>query len=206
MRHALFFASVVMLLACGGLLGTPLEQVERGYTSRIADLTEIENSTTNPELKKRATEARVKHEAAYAAVPSEEDARADAIGLINIASRDDIRALEAELEVEQDHAASAAAAQATVEKVKLLENWKGRWRSDQHILNIAENGGVHYENNSGSMKKTLDVNLVELTEDTLVIGALGMNSTFKITQQPTKDAEGTWTMKLDDVVYVWLGL
>lgn len=204
MRHTLIL-TVFLLLACSGILGTPLEQVERGYVSRITDLTEIETTAVDPDLQKRAREAREKHQAAYAEVPTEDDPRADAIGKINQASRDDIWALQEELDIELAKAADAAEAKAVVERVKLQETWKGRWRSEKHVMNIGADRSVHYENNSGAMKKTIDASVVELTQDELVIGAMGINSRFPIDQQPTKGDDGVRTMKLDGVTYVWLG-
>lgn len=192
---------VALTLACSGVLGTPLEQVERAYPDRIERLEALQTEVEDPTVKAEIQAAIEKHQAAYAAAPSAEEARADAIGKVNMAAHQDISRFEGMVQAQRDRAEMAAAA----DFEKWRRNWDGRWSGQGHVLHIGSDDSVHYENNAGAMKKTIDASVVELTREKLVVGALGINTTFQVDQEPTLVDDKTWVMKLDGVTYTWLG-
>ena len=79
------------------------------------------------------------------------------------------------------------------------QDYIGRWSSDEIQLSISANGRVEYEKNSGGSKKTISAPIQKFEGNNFVVGALGINTTFVVSNPPEKDSAGIWKMTVDGI-------
>ncbi len=78
-------------------------------------------------------------------------------------------------------------------------DYVGLWTSSEISLNIAESGRVMYAKNSGNSNKTINAPIQKFEGNNFVVGALGINTTFVVSETPHKDSAGVWKMTVDGV-------
>ena len=189
---------VVVLLACGGVLGTPLEQTERAYGWRVEELVDLSTrAADDPALIEQIAQEQAEFAEAYDGLPTDEDARAEELGKLNQRMRDAINAHEER--VAALDAAAAAAAAAEGEQIRPLLT--GSWRAPGYVLDIDAGGTVHYENNSEGMNKTIDAPLQNVTGNGFEVGIFGVTTEFDFDVKPHQAQDGTWQMTLSGVPY-----
>jgi uncharacterized protein (DUF2147 family) len=76
----------------------------------------------------------------------------------------------------------------------------GNWTQPNGSLQIFESGQVQYEENSKG-NKSIQAPAQSWTDDSFVVGAMGVNTTFKIDAAPHQDPDGVWKMTVDGVEY-----
>lgn len=196
MQRTAFGLVLLFILGCSGVLGSPLEQMEGSFQGRMESLEELAAETEDPALRARVEASIATHRAAYGALPTDPAAREEALGALNMASRADIDAFTEADDVEQERTRNAAEAQ----MAETRSTWDGKWIAPGYVLEIGSNDQVHYENNAGGMEKTLDLPIASLTPEALVLGFMGITTTFRIDQPPT-ETDGVWTLQLDGIAY-----
>jgi hypothetical protein len=76
-------------------------------------------------------------------------------------------------------------------------NYVGLWRSSEIKLYIGNNGSVEYEKNRGNSNVTINAPIRKFEGNNFVVGALGINTTFVVSETPHKDSTGVWKMTVD---------
>jgi hypothetical protein len=194
MRFILGFI-LLFSLACGGLLGSPLEQSERSYRWRIEDYTELQQRSANePALNKEINQSLRRFEKKYDALPVDSPAREEALGAIHSDMRDAIWDFEEKLDVIEKEGLAVAMAEAQAVRA----NFNGTWVGDRMTMTIEPGGQVHYESTRSGMNKSIDAPLQNFTKQSFDVGILGITTTFKIQELPHNEG-GTWKMNLDGV-------
>ncbi len=174
-------------LACG----SASEQMERSYTGRLESLDAA--AAANPSRAPAILSTKASFAQRYAALPADPAAREAALGKLNQDMAAAISAEEAAATaVTQAAAAADAAAGATI-RTSLNGNWSGGGM----VLNIDPGGSVHYER-SGSVNKTIDASIQNVTGTGFDVGVFGLNTHFVLTTPP-HDAGGVWKMTVDGV-------
>ncbi len=79
------------------------------------------------------------------------------------------------------------------------QDYVGVWKSSEIDLSISKGGRVKYEKHSGSMNKSLSAPIQKFEGNNFVVGALGINTTFVVSETPHQDSTGTWKMTVDGV-------
>lgn len=79
------------------------------------------------------------------------------------------------------------------------KDYIGYWTAPDMKLSISESGRVEYEKTNGGSKKSISAPIQKFEGNNFVVGALGINTTFVVSQPPAKDSSGTWTMVVDGV-------
>ena len=201
----LAFPVLIVLLACSGILGTPLEQMEDSYIDRLERFDELRTRATgNQSLQTELDQARANFESQYTALPSEEQPRIDALGPLNQAMNQRLDSLEEK--VEKMEAGALAAAQAKGAKIR--SRFNGTWVAPGYQITIHPRGHVQYKNNSGTIKKTIDAHIQSFTPQEFTVGYLGITTTFTIDEAPHQDGttiddanQAPWKMKLNGIEY-----
>lgn len=197
-RGFLAIVSLLFALACAGILGTPMEQMERGYISRTSDISTLkERAQTDELLVQEVDEALTGFQQQYEALPSEEGRREEELGKLNIAMRSARQRLEEKVEVVE----AAVLTVAKAEGAKIRAQFNGSWMAPSISLVIEPSGQVHYENNSTGVSKSIDAPMQSFTAQSFSVGVLGFVTTFEIDTPPYQDPDGTWRMKLDGIEY-----
>lgn len=84
--------------------------------------------------------------------------------------------------------------------IKVPEDKKeyvGFWKSSEVTLSIQEGGRVEYEKKSGSSSKKISAPIQKFEGNNFVVGALGINTTFEVSDPPHQDSSGVWKMTVD---------
>jgi hypothetical protein len=76
-------------------------------------------------------------------------------------------------------------------------NYVGLWRSSEIKLFIGSNGTVEYEKNRGNSNVTINAPIRKFEGNNFVVGALGINTTFVVSDPPHQDSSGVWKMTVD---------
>jgi hypothetical protein len=76
----------------------------------------------------------------------------------------------------------------------------GQWSQPNGFLNINASGQINYQENS-SGTTTINAPAKSWAADGFVVGAMGIETTFKIDEAPHQDAEGVWHMTVDGIDY-----
>jgi len=77
------------------------------------------------------------------------------------------------------------------------KDYVGTWKSEEVTLTIMEGGRVEYEKKTGSSSKTISAPIQKFEGDNFTVGALGINTTFVVSNPPSKDSSGVWKMTVD---------
>lgn len=78
-------------------------------------------------------------------------------------------------------------------------NYIGNWKSSEITLSISEGGRVEYEKKTNGSSKTISAPIQKFEGDNFVVGALGINTTFVVSQPPHQDSLGIWKMTVDGI-------
>ena len=78
-------------------------------------------------------------------------------------------------------------------------DYVGLWTSLEVRLFIHANGRVEYEKNTGGSKKSISAPIQKFEGNNFVVGALGINTTFVVSETPHRDSSGVWKMTVDGV-------
>jgi hypothetical protein len=79
------------------------------------------------------------------------------------------------------------------------QDYIGVWLSKEISLSISAEGRVEYQKNSGGSKKSISAPIQKFEGNNFVVGALGINTTFVVSETPHKDDTGLWKMTVDGV-------
>jgi hypothetical protein len=189
---------LLFALACSGILGTPLEQMERSYNSRVETMESLKERAAGEEaLIQEIDQTLSGFQTQYDALPTEEESRANDLGTLNKAMRDARRKLEAKVETVE----AAALQVAEAEGAKIRSTFNGTWMAPGISLVIDPSGQVHYENNSTGVNKSLEAPIQSFTDKRFTVGVFGIVTTFVIDTPPYQDENGVWKMKLDGIEY-----
>jgi hypothetical protein len=77
------------------------------------------------------------------------------------------------------------------------KDYVGVWSSMEIQLAIYESGRVEYEKKSGGSSKSIKAPIQKFEGNNFVVGALGMNTTFVVSDPPHQDSTGVWKMTVD---------
>jgi hypothetical protein len=77
------------------------------------------------------------------------------------------------------------------------QDYVGLWTSSEIMLSISAGGRVEYEKRSGGSKKTISAPIQKFEGNNFVVGALGINTTFVVSDPPHQDSTGAWKMTVD---------
>lgn len=80
------------------------------------------------------------------------------------------------------------------------QDYVGNWVQPSGTLNIDAEGNVAYEEHSGA-STSIQAPAQAWADDSFLVGALGVNTTFRVDEAPHQDAEGAWKMKVDGIEY-----
>ena len=84
--------------------------------------------------------------------------------------------------------------------IKVPEDKKdyiGMWKTTDISLSISKSGRVEYENKSGNVNKSISAPIQKFDGNNFTVGALGINTTFVVSDPPHKDSSGVWKMTVD---------
>lgn len=76
----------------------------------------------------------------------------------------------------------------------------GQWSQPNGFLNINASGQINYQENS-SGTTTINAPAKSWSDTEFVVGAMGIETSFKIDDAPTQDDEGVWHMTVDGIEY-----
>ena len=79
------------------------------------------------------------------------------------------------------------------------KDYVGFWTSGEMTLMISESGRVSYKRQSGGSSKEINAPIQKFEGNNFVVGALGINTTFVVSETPHKDSTGLWKMTVDGV-------
>src|SRR5690349_5015840 len=77
------------------------------------------------------------------------------------------------------------------------KDYVGVWTSNEIQLAIYESGRVEYEKKSGGTSKSINAPIQKFEGNNFVVGALGINTTFVVSNPPHQDSSGVWKMTVD---------
>src|SRR5687767_4188362 len=77
------------------------------------------------------------------------------------------------------------------------QDYIGLWTSSEIMLSISSGGRVEYEKKSGGSSKSIKAPIQKFEGNNFVVGALGINTTFVVSDPPHKDSTGVWKMTVD---------
>lgn len=79
------------------------------------------------------------------------------------------------------------------------QDYVGMWASSEMQLSISKGGRVEYKRSSGSGSKSISAPIQKFVGNNFVVGALGINTTFVVSELPHQDSTGIWKMTVDGV-------
>ncbi|MDB4835139.1 hypothetical protein OAH12_00980 [Cyclobacteriaceae bacterium] len=82
------------------------------------------------------------------------------------------------------------------------QDYIGFWQSDIMYMKFSADGHVEYKRVEGGTSKSINAPLQKFDGDNFEVGAMGMTSVFEVSQVPTEDGNGRWTMIVDGVKLV----
>lgn len=81
------------------------------------------------------------------------------------------------------------------------QDYVGTWRGKGLILTITQGGHVDYERVTGRMRKSISAPIRRFEGDDLVVGALGISTTFRVQRRAFQDG-ADWKMVVDSAELV----
>lgn len=79
------------------------------------------------------------------------------------------------------------------------KDYIGSWRSSEISLVIYDNGNVSYLKQKGSSKTEINAPIQKFEGNNFIVGIMGMNTTFVVSDLPHQDSLGVWKMTVDGV-------
>jgi len=79
------------------------------------------------------------------------------------------------------------------------KDYVGVWTSPEITLSISESGKVSYKKESGNNSTEINAPIQKFEGNNFVVGALGINTTFVVSETPHQDGTGIWKMTVDGV-------
>ena len=165
-RHVALGALAALVFSACSCSG--IEQQESSYRYRLEKLKAMAAEAT-PELKADIEKDCAAYEKEYAALPHEANARGEGLGKLNQKMTASLDAYGKRVEADAQAARGA-----------LLALLAGDWQGPGIDLAIDKGGSVHYVAREGVSKKQLDLPIQKITSKSFEVGALGINTTFKI--------------------------
>lgn len=78
------------------------------------------------------------------------------------------------------------------------KDYIGNWSANGMKLDISKNGKVEYERKKENSTTSVSAPIQKFDGDDIVVGALGMNTVFDVTEKPHQ-VDGKWKMTVDGV-------
>lgn len=79
------------------------------------------------------------------------------------------------------------------------KDYVGVWTSQDVMLSISEGGKVSYKKENGGTSTEINAPIQKFEGDNFVVGALGINTTFVVSETPHQDSTGVWKMTVDGI-------
>jgi len=195
LRPLLAGLALLAVLACSGILGTPQEQLEWGYTWEVEALDELAaRSESNPVLQEEVRKAMAEFEVEYAALPTSGTEREDALGGLNTRMQDTVDGFEVRVDALEEEAEATEARAIAAHR----RSFNGTWQGGGVTITIEPGGQVKYENTAGAVDKSIDAPIQDFRQDAFVVGFLWITTTFQVDEAP-HEVDGVWRMTLDGV-------
>ena len=79
------------------------------------------------------------------------------------------------------------------------KEYVGFWTSSEMTLQISQGGQVDYKRMTGGGSKSINAPIQKFEGNNFVVGALGINTTFVVSETPHQDSTGVWRMTVDGI-------
>ena len=187
----ILIAVLVAALILPSCFGSPLEQQEKSYRSKLATLAELAGRSP-PALRTQVEEKKRGFEAAHESMPVDAKAKGEVLGLLN-------QQLSAAIEGFAKTVAEAEKKARDTVRGERLASMVGEWHGTGMEMSIGAGGQIRYRNTKGTVSKSFEAAIQEISEHEFIAGALGIRTVFNVNEWPHQE-DGKWIMTVDGTV------